>query len=130
MATLLMAAVLWSTPTEGESIDGLATYYAPRLMQTVADNRGMDLTHYAGGVALNRAGDLGRTVWLEYGSAVHGPMLVVDCAHRGVHFEDRETKGLVLEVDYRLAREWGMVGVGPVPVKVHFELPEMERVAW
>ena len=135
MTTLALLA-LWATPTEAASIDGLATYYAPRLMQTVADNRGMDLTHYAGGVALNRAGDLGRTVWIEHKGEITGPYLVVDCARRDVHFESRERKdhgddgdkALIVEVDYRLAREWRMAG--PVPVKVWFELPEMERVAW
>jgi len=131
MTAILLAATLWATPTDAQAIDGLATYYAPRLMQTVAANRGMDLTHYAGGVALNRAGDLGRTVWLEHKGVITGPYLVVDCARRGEHFESRERKdhgdnkdqALVVEVRYRLAREWRMAG--PVPVKVWFELPEM-----
>lgn len=129
MTALLLAATLWATPTDAQAIDGLATYYAPRLMERVAANRGMDLTHYAGGVALNRAGDLGRTVWLEHKGAITGPYLVVDCARRGEHFESRERKdhdgqALIVEVRYRLAREWRMVG--PVPVRVWFELPEQE----
>ena len=128
MTALLLAATLWATPTDADVIDGMATYYAPRLMQTVADNRGMDLTYYAGGVALNRAGDLGRTVWLERDGRVLGPMLVVDCARRGKHFDDRESRGYVLEVSYRQAREWRMAG--PVPVRVWFELPEQEGRQW
>ena len=126
MTTLALLA-LWAQPTEAASIAGLTTYYSPGVMQTTADNRGMDLTHYAGGVALNRAGDLGRTVWLEHEGEISGPYLVVDCARRGVHFESRERKdkngmALIAEVDYRLARTWHMAG--PVPVKVWFELPE------
>ena len=126
MTTLALLA-LWATPTEAASIAGLTTYYSPGVMQTTADNRGMDLAHFAGGVALNRAGDLGRTVWLEHDGEISGPYLVVDCARRGVHFESRERKDdkrkpLIVEVDYRLAREWHMAG--PEPVKVWFELPE------
>jgi len=122
MAALLLVT-LWATTTTEPAIDGLATYYAPGVMEAVAVNRGMDLSHYRGGVALNRAGDLGRTVWLERNGVIDGPFLVVDCARRGPHFEDRERRGYVAEIDYRLAREWGIVGVGPTPVKVWFELP-------
>lgn len=130
MNALLLAAAIWATPTDAQAIDGLATYYAPKMMQTVADNRGMDLTHYAGGVALNRAGDLGRTVWLEHAGEISGPYLVVDCSRRGEHFDDRESRGYVLEISYCLAREWRMVGIGPAPVKVWFELPEQEGRQW
>lgn len=130
MTALLLAATLWATPTDADVIDGLATYYAPGLMQTVADNRSMDLTHYAGGVALNRAGDLGRTVWLEYNGEIAGPYLVIDCSRRGEHFADRESRGYVLEVSYRQARQWRMVGVGPAAVRVWFELPAWEGRQW
>lgn len=123
MTTLALLTALWMTPTDAPSIDGMATYYAPGLMQAVADNRGMDLSHYRGGVALNRAADLGRTVWLEHDGKIDGPFLVVDCARQGVHFNDRESRGHVLEVDYRQARDWRMVGAGPIPVRVWFELP-------
>jgi hypothetical protein len=119
----LFAAALWTIPTSDEVISGLATYYAPNVMEAVAVNRGMSIAGFRGGVALNRAGDLGRTVWLEYDGEITGPYRVVDCAHRGVHFEDRLSKGYIVEVDYRVARDWGIVGVGPVPVRVHFELP-------
>ncbi len=121
MLTLL--AALWQVPTSDDSITGMATYYAPGVMEAVAVNRGMSIAGFRGGVALNRAGDLGRTVWLEYNDEIIGPYRVVDCARRGLHFEERERKGYVVEIDYRLARDWHIVGVGPVPVKVHFELP-------
>lgn len=119
----LFAAALWAIPTSDETIAGLATYYAPNVMEAVAVNRGMSIAGFRGGVALNRAGDLGRTVWLEHAGEIIGPYRVVDCARRGVHFEDRLSKGYIVEVDYRVARDWGIVGVGPAPVKVHFELP-------
>ena len=125
MTMLALLAVLWQVPTSDDAIAGQATYYAPGVMEAVAVNRGMSIAGFRGGVALNRAGDLGRTVWLEYNGEITGPYRVVDCARRGPHFEERERKGYVVEIDYRLARDWGIVGVGPVPVKVHFELPSI-----
>lgn len=123
MTMLTLLTALWQIPTSDDSVTGMATYYAPGIMEAVAVNRGMSLSGYRGGVALNRAGDLGRTVWLEYKDEIVGPYLVVDCARRGPDFEERERKGYIVEVDHRVARDWGIVGVGPAPVKVHFELP-------
>ena len=97
-------------------MQGMATYYAPGLMREVAEYRGMDAPLL---VALNRKGDLGRTVWVRKGGVVY-EALVVDCAQEG-HFADREVQGRVLEVPYWLAMEWGMRG--PVPVSVHFRRP-------
>lgn len=74
LSALLLPAA-WSEPTPMTFLDGYATYYAPGLMEKVAANRGIDLQAYLGGVALNRAGDLGRAVWLEWGPGqVEGPL--------------------------------------------------------
>lgn len=130
MTMLTLLAALWQIPASDDSLTGLATYYAPGVMEAVAVNRGMSIAGFRGGVALNRAGDLGRTVWLEYKDEIVGPYLVVDCARRGPHFEERESKRYVVEVDYRLARDWGIVGVGPVPIIVHFYPPTPEGYQW
>ena len=120
---------LWSVPTADPSLAGYATHYATGLMQTVADNRGMSLDGYAGGVALNRCGDLGRRVWLRWeDGTVTGPLRVVDCAQRG-HILDRERRRYVVEVDASLARRRGFFGIGPMPVVVLFEPPVSAPVA-
>jgi hypothetical protein len=122
IAALSLAAALWSTPTSDQALDGRATYYSQGLMEQVAANRGMSLEGYAGGVALNRAADLRRTVWLEYQGDITGPYLVVDCAQRGAHYEERERRGLIAEVSFEQAGAWHMLG--PTDVRVLFSLPD------
>ena len=124
---MMLAAALWTVPTADSYIDGKATYMVPGLMEQVAENRGRSLAGYAGGVALNRAGDLGRLVWLEWADgAVNGPYLVVDCARRE-HFEERERQRLIVEVDAQTAWLREFYRVGPVPVRVWFIRPERGR---
>ena len=113
----------WSQPTEARSIEGYATYYAEGLMDRVISNRGLG---YGDGVALNRAGDLGRNVWLVWDDgSITGPMPVVDCAQQN-HYAERVNRGRVVEVSAELAMEKGFYGVGPVPVTVLFEPPMIE----
>ena len=119
MATILAVTLVWSSMSPG-NLEGQATYYSPSLMERVAENRGMDLSGYMGGVALNRRGDLGRVVWLEWDRAVEGPFLIIDCAKRQ-HYSIREKKGYVVEVDAETARRHGFYKVGPAPVKVYFD---------
>ena len=126
MTAILAAAMLlpWSDPTPGPYLDGKATYYNVRLMEEVAANRGMALGNHAGFVAMNRAGDLGRSVWIEHDGQMSGPFLVVDVAQDGAHYQAREERGHVVEVSWEQAQEWGMRG--PVKVRVHFMAPEPE----
>ena len=111
--------IMWSSMSS-QNLEGQATYYSPGLMERVAENRGMDLSGYAGGVALNRKGDLGRAVWLDWGGVTEGPFRIVDCARRD-HYKARERKGYVVEVDAQTAKRHGFFGIGPVPVKVYFD---------
>lgn len=130
-ATILAALspVLWPVPTEEPTIQGGATYYAPGLMEQVAARRGLDLEPYAGGVALNRAGDLGRQVVLQWeDGTITGPYLVVDCA-RSDHYDDRLRQNYVVEVDAQTAQLRGFFGVGPVPVTVWFLPLDLTRFA-
>lgn len=119
MNTLLALALAWSSRSP-DTLHGRATYYSPGKMAQVARYRGMDLTYYQGGVALNRRGDLGRVVWLEFDGAIEGPFLVVDCARRQ-HYKARLRAGYVVEVDAETALRHDFYGVGPIPVKVFFE---------
>lgn len=134
LATMLAAgpAAGWETSTPISSLDGEATYYASGVMATVAANRGLvaepgefpawlETQGYVGAVALNRAGDLGRQVWLQGPAGlVEGPFLVIDCAHPDLWL-DREQRGRVVEVDWETARRWQMRG--PVVVQVFFLPP-------
>ena len=132
----VLAAAVWQVPTGELSVEGKATHYGPGLMGEVARNRGVSLDGFAGGVALNRAGDLGRKVWLEWDPStssgrgeglVDGPFLVVDCAGRGQDYVRRERQGYVVEVSERVALARGFAWVGPVGVRVWFVDPRMEE---
>ena len=67
---------------------GLATYYAPGMMEYVAGYRQTQgqlpaCPECVGTVALLRAGDIGRKVWLQQADGERvGPFLVIDCARR------------------------------------------------
>lgn len=92
---------------------GLATFYAPGVMEYVADYRQKRgqlpvCTECVGAVALLRAGDIGRKVWLQPtdGEPV-GPFLVVDCAHH----EDIPlllARNWVVDVSFEVGQLWGM----------------------
>ena len=113
-----LLVIMWSSMSS-RNLEGQATYYSPGLMEKVAENRGMDLSGYMGGVALNRKGDLGRVVWLDWGGVTEGPFLVVDCAQKA-HYRVREKQFRVVEVSAEIAQKHGFYGVGPHPVTVWF----------
>lgn len=120
LTTLLLT---WSQPTENQHLDGLATYYVDGLFETVMQNRGVELPPGVIPVALNRAGDLGREVWLVFpsGRVYHG--LSVDCAQEGEHYLERLRLGRIVEVPFYVAGAEGFAGVGPHPVAVWFTTP-------
>ncbi len=140
MTLALLAAILtseWSRPSEVSILTGQATYYSPGVMETVAVNRRLIRSRegyqawlraegVAGAVALNRAGDLGRRVWIFGPDEQWAEYLVIDCAGRKDYLA-RITAGQVVEVDWPTARRWGMAG--PVPVVVSFEKPNLPQPA-
>jgi hypothetical protein len=92
---------------------GLATYYAPGMMEYVAGYRQTQgqlpaCPECVGTVALLRAGDIGRKVWLQQtdGERV-GPFLVIDCARRQ-DVDPLVARGWVVDVSYELGQAWGM----------------------
>ena len=119
-----MAAALWTVPTGEVVLEGKATHYSAEKMAATLAYRRVSLAGYVGPVVLNRRGDLWRKVWLEWEDGlVEGPFLVVDCAQRGVHYEERVRKGLVVEVSEEQAARRGFAWWGPVPVRVWFADP-------
>ena len=94
---------------------GLATYYAPGMMEYVAGYRQTQgqlpaCPECVGTVALLRAGDIGRKVWLQQtdGERV-GPFLVIDCARRQ-DVDPLVARGWVVDVSYELGQAWAMNG--------------------
>ena len=92
---------------------GLATYYAPGMMEYVAGYRQTQgqlpaCPECVGTVALLRAGDIGRKVWLQApdGERV-GPYMVIDCARRQ-DVDPLLARGWVVDVSYELGQAWGM----------------------
>jgi hypothetical protein len=100
VSVVVLCALLAAYPTRAEELapgyweqsplpqTGLATYYAPGMMEYVAGYRQTQgqlpaCPECVGTVALLRAGDIGRKVWLQApdGERV-GPFLVIDCARR------------------------------------------------
>ena len=94
-------------------IQGLATYYNPGIMEYVRDYRlqagDIDACpECVGSVALLRAGDIGRKVWLQPpGGDPVGPFLVVDCARRQDVLPLLQ-RNWAVDVSYEVGQYWGM----------------------
>lgn len=92
---------------------GRAMYYNPGIMETVLVNRlrfgTVDIcVECIGFVAMLRAGDLNRRVWIQLPDAtVHGPFHVIDAADER-HVPMLIEKGWAIDVDYETAQRWGM----------------------
>lgn len=136
MTAVAAAVTGWAQPTAAEQLEGEATFYAQGMMSRVAVNRGLidfpgDLARWlrmegaVGAVALNRAGDLYRHVWIDGPLGIEGPFVAIDCSQRE-HYEDREARGRVVEVDWVTKERWGMAG--PVAVRVWFRDPRRASV--
>jgi hypothetical protein len=112
---------VWTQPTTVTVEYGVATYCRDGLMEQVADRRGIPLDGRVP-VALNRAGDIGREVWLEWPGGTIDPAIVVDCAERADYFK-RLQLHRVVEVSADLAKLRGFYGIGPADVKVWYKQP-------
>lgn len=125
LGTVLAALAFCEPPTAAQTISpdywdqtplpqtGLATFYAPGLMEEVTGYRLAQAEigpcpECVGVVALLRAGDIGRKVWLQPpDSEPVGPFLVVDCARRQ-DVEPLLARNWTVDVSYELGQLWGM----------------------
>jgi hypothetical protein len=109
---------------------GYAMFYNPNVMQEVLSNR-LAMGHVSacnecvGNVALLRAGDLNRHVWLQWADGtVEGPFLVVDVA-ASKDVASLLARHWVVDVDNSTAVRRGMAG--PVPVTVWASPPSASQ---
>ena len=91
VSVAVLALSAWHLPTPGNYVDGGAAFMAEGVMETVIRNRGLQVPYPEGCVALMRAGDLGRVVWLQRGDEVIR-VEACDCAQAG-HYERRVAQG-------------------------------------
>lgn len=102
-------------------VRGRAMYYNPGIMSEVLSyrlqlNQVQACGNCVGYVALLRAGDLNRKVWLQWDDGtVEGPFLVIDVAARQ-HVPSLLARNWVADVDYRTAIRRGMNR--PLPVTI------------
>jgi hypothetical protein len=110
---------------------GTATYYAPGVMELVLRNRiawgqVTICPDCVGYVALLRAGDIGRKVWLAYRGDVVGPVLVIDTATPWDFLRIRDW--WAVDVSWEIAQRWHMRGgltvtVYPYDPRTPWEIP-------
>lgn len=112
----------WWAPTPTGVVFGDAAYYGRGYdMAEIADRRGLSLEGLAGGVALMRAGDLGRVVWLYVRGRWRGPFRAVDCSQR-LHYAGNVARGRAVDLAWDT---WANLGLwaGPWPVVIRFGPP-------
>lgn len=92
-------------------VRGFSTYYNPGVMEQVVSYRTRvgDITpcpECIGEVALVRAGDINRRIWLQLDdTTVEGPFLVTDCAHTW-DVGPLVRRGWGVDLDYDTAARW------------------------
>jgi hypothetical protein len=102
-------------------VSGVAMYYNPFVMDGVLryrqNNGNIDACpECIGYIALLRAGDLNRRVWIQLADGSYeGPFQVTDVAARH-DIPSLLRRGWVVDVDWGTARRWGMRGGVPVTI--------------
>lgn len=111
-------------------VQGVAMYYNPGVFDQVLDFRFQNghiskCEDCIGYVALLRAGDIDRRVWLQRaGEMPEGPFWVVDVA-AGKDIPRLLSENWVVDVDHDTAMRWRMAG--PIPITVYNEnSPEVQ----
>jgi len=128
-ALVLFAASGWLSPTQEAEIAGSVSVYARKVMEEVAVKRRiisdttlyndwLDTHAYDGMVALQRCGDLYRTVWIN-GDRLY----VADCCQKK-HYPCSH----VAEVGHQTRQRWLARGPWPDMVTVRFKPPPSPRL--
>ncbi len=101
----------WMTPMPNY-VSGRAVFYAPYVMDATADYRGIDYEEQGciGGVSLMSPLDIGQKVWVKVDGNWYGPFCSVDCARRGDMYSIVVIREEVVELNFEMALQLGMVG--------------------
>lgn len=87
---------------------GVATYYAPGIVETVLKNRKMSLDGYKDGIVLMSCAHIGESVYIRRpGFGWEGPYLVIDCSQPFHMWVNVSSRHLHIEVDQERWIEWG-----------------------
>lgn len=100
----------WMTPAPSY-ITGNLVFYGPYAMDATAEYRGIDYEEQGclGGISLMSPMDIGKKAWIRIDGEWRGPYCVVDCARRGDMYSIIVYRDEVVEVNFDLALELGMV---------------------
>jgi hypothetical protein len=96
---------------------GSAVFYAPGVMESNVEYRGLSLDGMIGGVAVQFCSQIGHSVWLlrpgqDELSGWEGPYIVADCSRRNDLFGQILYRDQVVEVDFETAVRWGLARYG------------------
>ncbi len=90
-------------------VEGKALFYGPYAMDATAEYRGIEYDDCLGGVSLMSPIDIGKKAWVKIDDIWYGPYCVVDCSRRGDMYTNVVYREDVIEINFELALEVGMV---------------------
>lgn len=105
----------WMTPMP-EHAFGKAVFFGPYAMDATAEYRNIDYEEEGclGGVSLMSPYNIGDKVWVKINNEWYGPFCVVDCAKKGDIYSIVVYREEVIEINFELAVEAGMVSEADV----------------
>jgi len=100
----------WMTPMPTH-VSGKAVFYGPYAMDATAEYRKIDYEREGcvGGISLMSPYNIGDKAWVKLSGKWYGPYCVVDCAKRGDMYSIVVYREEIVEINFELAVELGMV---------------------
>ncbi len=96
----------WMIPYPKHTI-GVATFYAPGVMETVMNNRGLNIGRNKGALVTLSCAHIGENAWIRRpGLGWEGPWLIVDCVQPYHFWMNAVGNHLFIEVDYDVWLDW------------------------
>lgn len=96
----------WTIPYPKHTI-GVATFYAPGVMETVMKNRGLELRSHKGALVTLSCDHIGESAWIKRpGTGWEGSWLIVDCVQPYHFWMNAVDNHLFIEVDYDVWLDW------------------------
>ncbi len=96
----------WRLPYPTHTI-GVATHYAPGIMELVLENRSISLDGYKGGLVFLSCDHIGESAWIKRpGLNWEGPYLVVDCVQPWHMWANAAGNHLFIEISFERWNEW------------------------